>query len=237
MTKIVSDPASYQVERHASSTLDQVRRLKWRLQWEKAQVENWQTSPRDGIQQAGATGSPVEMSEGRPSENHEAFALNYPASNKLPTLTEPGHSDQSDRQQPHLRYDSSGPKEAGSSTSYTAYASVGGEGVERPIFITSKTPPSVRATPLALNRQTQPAGVHVYQVDGKVEVALRNTGLNGKDGVTLMTELKSDLASLGLRLTRLTLNGELLWQTETTPPKGPASIDTDVDEIPIDKIY
>lgn len=237
MTKIAFDPSAYQAERHAGSPMDLARRLEWRLQWEKAQVENWQASHHNGVQQTGIAESPVDAVEGGLRDKHEVFTQSHLTSDKLPVVIEPGHSNQSDRQQSKLRYDSSSPKEARFTTVHAVIAPAGGEGAGRPFFITQQTSPTVQATPMPLSRQSQPAVVHIYQADGKVEVALRNTGLNGKDGVKLMTGLKRDLASLGLRLTRLILNGELLWHTETTPPKGLAPTDTDADDMPIDKIY
>jgi hypothetical protein len=237
MTKIVYDPTAHQVERHAGNTMDLARRLEWRLQWEKAQVENWQTSHHQVLQQAEAAEPPPETSERGLKENYETFSQSRFASDKWSVITELRRFDQSAIYHSKLRYDSSGSKETRTQMVQTVIAPTGGEGVGRASFITAKTASTFRATPIPLCRQSQAAGVHVYQADGKVEVALRNTGLNGKDGVALMTGLKKDLASLGLRLTRLTLNGELLMQAETTPPKGLASIDRDADEMAIEKIY
>ncbi|MES9990003.1 MAG: hypothetical protein AB2603_20045 [Candidatus Thiodiazotropha endolucinida] len=237
MTKITFDPATYQAERHAGSPMDLARRLEWRLQWEKAQVDNWRTSRHEGMQQADVTELPVESSKGSLRIKHEAFTQSQPTSNKMSDVKGQGNSDQLDRYQSKLRCDSPNQKEARFTTAYTVIAPAGGEGAGRPFFVTPKTPPTVRVTPMPFNRQSQPAVVHIYQADGTVEVALRNTGLTGKNGVTLMIGLKRDLASFGLRLTRLILNGELLWETETQSPKGLARTDTNADDKPIDKIY
>ncbi|MEW8024313.1 MAG: hypothetical protein AB2765_04790 [Candidatus Thiodiazotropha endolucinida] len=237
MTKIIFDPATYQAERHTGSPMDLARRLEWRLQWEKAHVDNWRTSRHEGMQQTDVTELPVDSSEGGLRIKHGAFTQSQLASNKMSDVKGQGDSDQLYRYQSKLRYDSPNQKEARFTTAFTVIAPAGDEGTGRPFFVTPKTPPTVRVTPMPLNRRSQPAVVHIYQVDGTVEVALRNTGLKGKSGVTLLIGLKRDLASFGLRLTRLILNGELLWQTETQSPKGLARTDTDADDMPIDKIY
>ncbi|MCU7815181.1 MAG: hypothetical protein KZQ81_08225 [Candidatus Thiodiazotropha sp. (ex Rostrolucina anterorostrata)] len=235
MTKIAFDPAAYQSERHANSPMNLARRLEWRLQWEKAQLDNWQTYRQADMQQLDNNGPPVDAGEGSLKTMHEAFAQRPLASDQLPVVTETRRSDRLDTHQLKLTYDQSNPKEARSPTVYTGVAPPGGEGRGRTLFISPNTSQTGRAAPIPLSRQSQSSGVHIYQADGGVEVALRNTGLNGKDGVTLMMGLKRDLASLGLKLTRLILNGELLWQTTTTTPKDLAFID--MDEAPIDKIY
>lgn len=235
MTKIAFDPAAYQGEQHTNSPMDLARRLEWRLQWEKAQLDNWQTYRQADMQQLDNSRPPVEASEGGLKTTHEAFTQRPLASDQLPVVNETRRSGRLDMHQLKPTYDQSNPKEARSPTAYTVVAPPGGEGKGRTLFISQNTPQTGRAAPIPLSRQSPSSGVHIYQADGRVEVALRNTGLNGKNGITLMMGLKKDLASLGLRLTRLILNGELLLQTSTTTPKGLAF--TDMDEAPIDKIY
>jgi hypothetical protein len=73
--------------------------------------------------------------------------------------------------------------------------------------------------------------LHIYQQDGKVEVALRQSGLTAKQGTKLLHELRQDMAKLGLRLARVMLNGELFWQV---PQRDHPRVTTNT---PIDKIY
>ncbi len=241
MIKIALDSAAHQTERHANSPLDLTRRLAWRLEWEKAQVDNWQASSHAsshaGGQQVDSTESSIATAEESLGERDEAFARTRPASDRFPVAMETGQIGGPDMHRSAQGCDSFGPTQARLSNGQTAIAPSGVESAVRPPLINPKTVQTVRAMPMPLNRPPLPAAVHIYQADGKVEVALRNTGLNAKDGLNLMTELKRDLASLGLRLARLTLNGELLWQTDTSMPNGLAFSDTDGDEAPIDKIY
>lgn len=238
MTKIAFDPTANQADRHTSNTVDLARRLEWRLQWEKAQVESWQRSHHMGGQQTDTSKSSAEAGERCLKEQYAAFTPIDLASDRIPADTAdiPG-TDRSGNYQAELVYESSLAKQSGKPSVHTVIVPADVKGAGQSLSIMTKTAQSARPMPMPANQQAKHAGVHIYQVDGKVEVALRNTGLNGQDGVMLMKELKSDLASLGLRLTRLILNGELLWQTETPPPKGLAFAETETDEAPIDEIY
>jgi hypothetical protein len=237
MSKLDFDPAAYQTERHANNPIGYAQRLEWRLQWEKAQIENWQTYRHGGGQQVEVAESLVKESEGGLNEKHQAPFQSRLMLNESSHSTEPGGSDQPYRVHSKIRYASSSPKEIKPATACTASLSMGSERVGRSVSTVPKSLSTIRTTPIPFNQQSQSTGVHIYQVDGKVEVALRNAGLNGKEGVTLISGLKRDLASLGLKLTRLILNGELLWQREATQPEGFVSTEMVTDEMPIDKIY
>ncbi|WP_316369619.1 hypothetical protein [Candidatus Thiodiazotropha sp. CDECU1] len=237
MSKIDFDASAYQAERAAGTSMDLARRLEWRQQWEKAQIENWQAGHHVRGRRAVGAGSSTEAGVAGLKETDETKTQTHPALEKSSMDTEPRRSNYAGRGQSRMMYDSSGPKEVKSATTYAPASPMVGGGKGHGLSVSAKSLPTVRTPPPPLVQQPHSTGIHIYQADGKVEVALRNTGINGRDGVMLMTGLKKDLASLGLRLTRLILNGELLWQSEAATPRGSVSADTDADETPIDKIY
>ncbi len=235
MTKIVTDSSLLPTDRQTTASVDQARRFAWRLQWEKAQWEHRQTcDPGSG---GGRDAGPGHCCE----ENETPLKTSGVQSGRVVETLNQGNEI---LRSPHRSESSPLSDRAG------VLVRTGTEPRPTPMIHSvsrseaTRPDSTVRSQQEAQRSQTrlaQPSrwtdypSAHVYQSDGKVEVALRRTGLQANEGVKLIMGLQRDLASLGLRLTRLTLNGELLWQSQT--PLGNRGGSMATDDTPIDKIY
>jgi hypothetical protein len=234
MTKISIDPMLIQGERHTSGSIDLARRFEWRLQWEKSQLEHWQ-SYQQVCNQQGEQNKP--QSENHISNDHTVEQLSsrpLRADDRISGHIELKQSHQLKALQ-HQPANGSAMGMGGNSTTNLS-AAIPSNSVDRAQQAISNSPKTMQQVHnMSMSRQQVTPNMHIYQMDGSVEIALRNTGMNSKEGIKLMTGLRRDLISLGLRLTRLTLNGELFWQSESISPNhGVPSV---MDEAPIDKIY
>jgi hypothetical protein len=235
MTKVDFDMPSQQGERCAIAPADLARRFEWRLQREKSQLEQWQVRRQVSGHKMDLVGPETERSEGG-----EKIAGETRTQPELHTaqlfdirLSGPSHTSgpsRGDRANP-LSLDC----KAGLDNIAGYNAPAMGDTSIRAIQTSAKTLQQGRIMPMPFSRQTYSANMHIYQMDGKVEVALRNTGLKGRSGEKLIAGLKRNLASLGLVLTRLTLNGELIWQSDTNASCCDAPYKAN--DAPIDRIY
>ncbi|MEJ2610283.1 MAG: hypothetical protein P8179_09380 [Candidatus Thiodiazotropha sp.] len=238
MTKISIDQVPLQQQKQNSGSADLARRFEWRLQWEKSQLEERQAYQQVGLQKEGrsiesaiAEQNPV----GAEAEVLETQFLPFYLPESVSGDNTGSGQEQRFSSTCQINSGSSIIRETGSAAVLAAITPTRNDGLKLAVSTIPKTTQSVRAIPAALSSSSTSPGVHVYQTDGIVEVALRSVGLNGKDGVKLMSNLKKDLASLGLMLARLTLNGELVWQSDLTESHKGTSSETE--EPPIDKIY
>jgi hypothetical protein len=231
MTKILVETLP---ERHAAGPIDLARRFEWRLQWEKAQLENWQTYQQCGEQHSN------DRSLGNASGknlNELSERLSQPglSTGKLAGQSETGRSHLEQTHPENLRFKpiaipSKSPIGKQSTIAYS-YS----DGMRSTFSTSPRAVHNVRVTPVPFTQEIPSQAAHIYQLDGKVEVALRSAGMDEKCGAKLMAGLKKNLASLGLKLTRLILNGELFWASESALSISKSKLDRN--ETSIDKIY
>lgn len=232
MTKVVLDILPDRGARSAIGPADLARRFEWRLQWEKSQLKDWQAYRQVGVQRTPGEGPQTERSESGDEAIPGIASQPCLRSDQLFDVTESGPSHGLEKPQRRLCIE---PLPKNNSIPERNSITVAEATTLRSVSVSPRTVRSVRATPMPLSRQAQFPGMHIYQMDGKVEVALRNAGLRGKEGEKLIAGLRRDLASLGLRLARLTLNGELLWQSDSTATQDGSA--TEAQHGPIDRTY
>lgn len=234
MTKIVFETAPYQSERQAAGLIDLAQRFEWRLQWEKSQLENWQAYQSSSEQHIDAKSSVKASGEGE-KEINELLSKPQSSADKLTNASETRRSHLMETHSGKLRFERPTLPPKSFTSAQSTFAPTKSDGARNTFCASPRAVQSGRATQLPLIRHIPSQTLHVYQMDGKVEVALRCIGLNEKSGMKLMAGLKKDLASLGLKLTRLILNGEMFWRSEPSISINKAI--SDRDEYPIDKIY
>ncbi len=235
MTRIVSDAPHLPGEQQTTASVDQARRFAWRLQWEKAQLEHNQAQRQSELPDSGTgkiSTQPPEMHDRVLDRAWDQSGL----PGEEPLGDEVWHSPQSSgspQQQAGMDRLVQPTQELQAHSSVAAAQN--NEGARRDASPIQRAAQAPRPQPSPASRQSAYPSAHVYQSDGEVEVALRNAGLSGNDGVKLLIGLQRDLATHGLKLARLTLNGEMFWPSE--PDAQPSGLRAGTDDAPIDKIY
>jgi hypothetical protein len=215
-------------------SIDLAQRFEWRLRWEQSQLESWQAYQQNRVQHGDNRSSPTRTEDSHKQHNkspsQSQLSVDKQTDNGVTRL-----SDLSLPQQKNLNFNPSPFSQQRHNMTPSCMSSVWCDGVRSAISTAQKVTQNVRATPVQFARDMPSQSLHVYQIDGNVEVTLRCIGLDEKSGVKLMAGLRKDLASLGLRLTRLILNGDLFWTAE--PGFVDSGLHDDGNEAPIDKIY
>ncbi|MES9851130.1 MAG: hypothetical protein ABW170_04780 [Candidatus Thiodiazotropha sp. L084R] len=240
MTKILVNHSPQQQEKQPSGSADLARRFEWRLQWEKSQLENRQAYHKVEVPKERINTEPLNKGQiNRSTEGQQQAQYK----NNL-SLSEVSSKNVESVQAQRISTVNTVAKGSGSITKDTGIANMsaailpnGSQSILLSEPIQQKTAQYVRAMSMPSNLSTQQLtpGLHIYQSEGTVEVAFRSTRLNEKEGLKLIAALKKDLASLGLMLSRLTLNGETVWQSELNEISNGAMSCSD--EAPVDKTY
>ena len=237
MTKISIDSASWQQERQSRGLSDLARRFEWRLQWEKNQFENRQVYTQAKVSESGLGSTLSENIVQQDVTMKDAQIDQYFISNDHSTA----------------KVDIAQQQECFTAASSTKYvrAAVGAKSTVNMLTAIAPTAVNNMTNFSATNQhevsqfcQNRPSvvtacaltpGVHIYKVNNSVEIAFRSSNFTQKDGLKIIDRLKKDLFSLGLSLTRLTLNGELFWQSQSNESQTEDISSTDSDSL--EKIY
>ncbi|MET0119606.1 MAG: hypothetical protein ABW124_01060 [Candidatus Thiodiazotropha sp. 6PLUC9] len=217
MTKILANHVSQQQEQQLSGSADLARRFEWRLQWEKSQLEN-----RPEYHQAKVVSDKLSTDSSNQGQNKRSAERLQESQFK--TFLIPSDVSLENNKLSQIQRISTtsgvvkgdGPitKDFGIANMLAATFPNSSYSSQLNSSVQQKSTQYVRTMPTVVSAQQLSPGMHIYQSEGTVEVAFRSTRLNEKEGMKLIAALKKDLASLGLVLSRLTLNGELVWHSE-----------------------
>ncbi|ODB85634.1 hypothetical protein A3194_12430 [Candidatus Thiodiazotropha endoloripes] len=193
-------------ENNTISSFDQARRFEWRLQWEKSQLENWQSYQ-----------SQDQLSE--PNKANKTCKGSCTDKNHLGYTTS---SEKSGLKQVNQEYNTTYTANSSESRSVNTRAHI----ASKNSFVFNTSSETALKQPTAKSKQTaanynysntylqykKPTSmnIHIYEYDGCVEIALRDKAIKNKKGIELIETLKNNLAKQGLNLTRLKLNGNVV---------------------------
>jgi hypothetical protein len=233
MTKVLSDLPTVFAQKQSTASLDIARRFEWRLQWEKSHLQDWQSFQQDSTQANNIDGSPnsEQVTQNLIGSFDETQSIQNVKSTIYKLDLKEINQDRTFRNQ-HIKL----------------MSTIINNNTTNMNFVTT-TPPQSNDLHLKVNIQKglqysrllnqskyqSQNNLHIYQSEGRVEVAFRSAGISNKEGLNILLGLRKDLASLGLKLTRLSLNGELFWGSET--PTETDRVYSSSDESQLKKIY
>lgn len=218
-------------EFNSASSFDLARRFEWRLQWEKTQLENWQSY----------------QSPDQPTNSSKANETGRVSRTDINTFsyTSSGESDSNKMSQKYTTETIIANSSENKSVTNRVHANSKNNFVvnnssetllKRTTAISKQTttPPTFSGTYLQYKKPNS-MNMHIYQYEGGVEIALRDKEIKNKKGIELIENLKNDLAKLGLNLTKLKLNGEVIVNTNYRVTSEPV-VDC-ADDAPINRTY
>lgn len=224
MTRILPDSAGVAREPRHGVAADLAQRFEWRLRFEKAQIEQRERLARaaGGEARAGVRAPVAETAAAQrspvadPAEFPEGVRAETPA---------PVADDEQVRQDVPPR--SPVPGTTGTTVPVQGAAAGNTDVRAAPPASRSDAPAAPRPARAPLPAERPALALHVYRAGETVEVALRDPGFVPGAGARLLGDLRRTLASLGLRLAKLTVNGQRLQRPDASG----------AGDAPIDRIY
>ena len=213
-----------------TSSFDQARRFEWRLQWEKSQIENWQSyksldsrSDSSGTKEAGK----VSTTDTNSFDYDHSNSPGLRKINQQFVTTYTANSGESNALNARVQLASKNSLLINSSS----------ETVLKRTTVNSKQTTTTQNYSNTYLQYKKPntMNMHIYRHEGCVEIALRDKAIKSKRGIELLENIKNDLAKQGFNLTRLKLNGNVVINSTHGVTSEPVSDRTE--NSPINRTY